>query len=563
MQNGIVADNLLERPRENPVNFPADRRLRVWVKPRFLLGFALIAAVPVVAAWIQYLATGLPAVIVHGTEALAAGEGPFGFPAWLRLTHYVNFLFIVLLARSGLSILMDHPRLYWNSHCTPGSEWMRWTPLEVPRDKVWTAKDDARYISPWLGLPGYRHTIGTARHWHLLSALVWMLNGVVFFILAFGTNEWQRLVPSSINIVPDAWAVFVHYVTFHMPNELDPTYGHNALQQLSYFGVVFVMAPLSALTGMAMSPAIVNRFRWYPKLFGGRQAARSIHLLLLFGYAAFLVMHLTMVVVTGLRRNMNYITIGTNDASWTGVMIGAIGIASVVAACFAAHWLAWKHPRPIQYLVRSIHELFRHAAFKHIAPTAQYSKKDISPFLWPNGKLPETEEWRSLAANDFQDYRLRVYGLVENPVELSLDEIKQLGGSDQITMHHCIQGWSGVAHWGGLPLARLIEVVKPKKEATVCVFHSFGEGLYGGEYYDTQKIENLQHTQSILAYEMNYEPLGELYGAPLRLRVENQLGYKMVKWIKSVEFVESEKSVGKGHGGKNEDDEFFDLVPEI
>ena len=130
-------------------------------------------------------------------------------------------------------------------------------------------------------------------------------------------------------------------------------------------------------------------------------------------------------------------------------------------------------------------------------------------------------------------------------------------------MHHCIQGWSGIAQWGGLPLAKLIELVRPTPDAKVVVFHSFGEGLYGGEYYDTQPLEIALHHQSLLAYEMNYQPLGRLYGSPLRLRVESQLGYKMVKWIKAIEFVVSEKSVGKGHGGKNEDDEYFDLMPEI
>lgn len=559
----MTDENLLDNPKENPVNFPSDRRLRFWVKPRFIILFAVLAVLPLAAAWVQYLVVGLPVVPNELNAAPGVVSVLYGFPAWLRVTHYVNFLFIVLLARSGMSILMDHPRLYWNSHCTPGTEWMRFTPLEVPTDRVWTAKDDARYISPWLGLPGYRHTIGTARHWHLLSALIWLLNGVVFFALVFGTSEWQRLVPVSLQIVPDAWTIFVHYATFHLPFEPDPTFGYNALQQLSYFTVVFVMAPLSALTGMAMSPAIDGRFPWYPKLFGGRQAARSIHMLLLFGYLGFLVMHLTMVVVTGLERNMNYIVFGANDGKVTGVLLGILGIGLVVAACYLAHWAAWKHPRGIQYLVRSVHTFMRHLFFGHIAPNAQFTKKDISPFLWPNGKTPETDEWKSLAANEFKDFRLKVYGLVENPIELSLDEMQAMGKSEQITMHHCIQGWSGVAEWGGLTLAKLVELVKPKPEAKVCVFHSFGDGLYGGEYYDTQTIENALKSQCILAYEMNYEPLASLYGAPLRLRVENQLGYKMVKWIKTVEFVASETHVGKGHGGTNEDDEFFDLIPEI
>jgi hypothetical protein len=88
------------------------------------------------------------------------GAQPYGFPAWLRITHYVSFLFLVLLVCSGLQILADHPRLYWNMHCTPSSEWLRLTPIEVPTDRVWTAKEDSRHLSPWIGLPGYRHTAG-------------------------------------------------------------------------------------------------------------------------------------------------------------------------------------------------------------------------------------------------------------------------------------------------------------------------------------------------------------------------------------------------------------------
>ena len=130
-------------------------------------------------------------------------------------------------------------------------------------------------------------------------------------------------------------------------------------------------------------------------------------------------------------------------------------------------------------------------------------------------------------------------------------------------MHHCIQGWSGIAHWGGIPLHKIIEMVKPHKDVKTVVFHSYGEGLHGGEYYDTLTIYNAQHNLTLLAFEMNYERLPLLYGAPLRLRAENQLGFKMVKWIKSIEFVTSEKSVGKGFGGKNEDDEYYPMLANI
>ena len=109
----------------------------------------------------------------------------------------------------------------------------------------------------------------------------------------------------------------------------------------------------------------------------------------------------------------------------------------------------------------------------------------------------------------------------------------------------------------------LIELVRPRPTAKVVAFFSFGEGLYGGPYYDTQRMENLLKAECLLASRMNGQPLPEVYGAPLRLRVENQLGYKMVKWIERIEFMESEKQLGDGEGGKNEDDEYFDLLPNI
>lgn len=168
-----------------------------------------------------------------------------------------------------------------------------------------------------------------------------------------------------------------------------------------------------------------------------------------------------------------------------------------------------------------------------------------------------------MAANGFRDYRLKVCGLVENPVELSLEEIRALGKKTHITLHHCIQGWSGIAEWGGLPLEELIKTVRPKANARAVVFYSFSEGTEGGIYYDSHSLSNLMHPQSMLAYEMNGAALGEHHGSPLRLRVENQLGFKMVKWIRAIEFVESPRSVGKGEGGYKEDHSYFGELANI
>ena len=203
------------------------------------------------------------------------------------------------------------------------------------------------------------------------------------------------------------------------------------------------------------------------------------------------------------------------------------------------------------------------------APRAEFRREDISPFLWANGKVPTCEEWKTLAANDFKDYRLKVYGLVENPVELSLDDLRALGKKTQITLHHCIQGWSGIAAWGGLPLAELMRLVRPRPNAKAVVFYSFGEGVAfhegvaGVQYYDNLSIENALNPQTLLAYEMNYQPLNHLHGAPLRLRVENQLGFKMVKWIQAIEFVEDVQSIDKGEGGFAEDHEYFGELANI
>lgn len=554
---------MAENPGANLLVFPADRRLWLHVNRPFLILALAAGAAPVVAAWAWFLAFGLPEMGAGPRVTEPSASNPIGFPAWLRLAHFVNLFLMVLLVRSGISILMDHPRLYWSNHCTPDSEWIRFTPIMVPRDRVWTAKDDSRYISPWLALPGFRHTIGIARHWHFLCAFFWFANGAIFVALLFGTNQWKRLVPTDPAIFFDAWKVLVHYATFHMPAEPDGFYKYNPLQQLSYFGVVFVVAPVSILTGLAMSPAIDNWAGWYPRLFGGKQAARSIHFLAMASYLAFLVPHVGMVVITGLCRNMNHIVMGTDteDAAGLQVFLGGLGIIGL--ACLVAHWISWNRPRWVQMGFRRLLGPLQRAALNRLPSRVQFTRAQISPYFWPNGKMPHSPEWEALGDLRRERFGLRVFGLVESPAEFSIADMEKMGKREQITLHQCIQGWSGVAQWGGITLGQLMDVVKPLPGARAVVFRSFGDGHYGGEYYDTLSIENARHPETLLAWEMNDKPLADIHGAPLRLRAENQLGYKMVKWIKSIEFVSSEKEVGKGFGGKNEDDEYYPVVANI
>jgi sulfoxide reductase catalytic subunit YedY len=360
----------------------------------FVLVVPILLAI--VAAYAQWLIVGLPPVSMSSDGWLDAAH-PQGFPLWIGITHYINLLFIILLIRSGLQILLDHPRLYWNVGCKHGTELNRFKPVmlppvELPSDRVWTAKDDARYLSPWIGLPGGRHTLGMSRHWHFLSVLFWVGNGAVYIALLFATGQWRRLVPTSWHILPDAWAVFVHYVTFHLPPEPNTFYHYNALQQLSYFAVVFILAPLSILTGPSMSPALVNRFTWYPKVPGNRQIGRSIHFLVLVGYVAFVIAHVSMVVLSGFARNMNHIVMGKDDSGLTGAYLGLLGLGILVAVNVFANWASWKRSRTVQHFSEAVLNPIFSLLLDRYSPRTEYTEADISPYFWINGKRPVSDE---------------------------------------------------------------------------------------------------------------------------------------------------------------------------
>ena len=279
---------------EKEMAYPKDRSFFVSLKPYMFIILGIVLIGSIIFAWGQYLIFGLPPDPSLAFSPVALPNEPSGFPMWINISHWVNFFFLVLIIRSGLSILVDHPRLYWNDGCAPGTEWVRFTPKKISKEEVWTAKQDSRYISPLVGLPGYRHTVGVARSWHFITIPFFILNGIIFIFLLLYTNQWERLVTVSWQIIPDSWNVFVHYATFNMPIEPNGFYHFNALQQLAYFAVIFVMAPLAMLTGMAMSPAIDSRFSWYTKLFFNRQTARSFHFLIMLCYVIFIVIHVAL-----------------------------------------------------------------------------------------------------------------------------------------------------------------------------------------------------------------------------------------------------------------------------
>jgi methionine sulfoxide reductase catalytic subunit len=476
-----------------------------------------------------------------------------GFPLWLRLLHFFNLFFMMFIIRAGIQILADHPRLYLRRDSTPGTEWFRFR-HEVPKDPNWTSKDDSVSIPKWLGIPGIRHSVGLARWWHFSFDLLWLINGVIFYVLLFTTDQWQRLVPTNWTVFPNALSTAIQYLSLQFPANHTWT-NYNGLQQLTYFITVFIAAPLAIATGLMQGPAFSNKLGWFAKILN-RQVARTIHFVVLCWFLFFIFVHVTLVFIDGMRQNLNHMFAGVNNSSWEGFLIFIPILVIVVAAWLIASPFTIKHARLVQNVGQAMVGSLKIMA-ESWDPNTQYTEKDISPYFWVNGTLPNSEEFSTLEKDNFVNYRLSVGGLVANPQEFSYAELKAMPKQEQITKHFCIQGWSGVAKWGGVPMRHILDIVKPTPEARYAVFYSFAEGSEGGIYYDVHTIQNMRHELTILAFEMNGAPLNVPHGAPLRLRCENQLGFKMVKWIQAIEFVHDFSHLGAGQGGYNEDHEFY------
>lgn len=190
-----------------------------------------------------------------------------------------------------------------------------------------------------------------------------------------------------------------------------------------------------------------------------------------------------------------------------------------------------------------------------LAPT--YSRAEISPDFKANGSIsPRAADYKALKANDFADYRLVIDGLVERPLSLSLTELRTRPSQSQITKHDCVEGWTSIGEWTGVRLETLLDEAGLKPEARFIVFHCFDaltQTEDGERYYESIDLIDARHPQTILAWEMNGEVLPVPHGAPLRLRVERQLGYKQAKYIRRIEAVESFAHIGGGKGGYWED----------
>jgi DMSO/TMAO reductase YedYZ molybdopterin-dependent catalytic subunit len=186
----------------------------------------------------------------------------------------------------------------------------------------------------------------------------------------------------------------------------------------------------------------------------------------------------------------------------------------------------------------------------------EFLPADMSPDFRSNGtSFPDNPRYQAMAANAFVDYQLKVDGLVEKPATFSLAELRALPSRTQITRHDCVEGWSAIGKWKGAKLSSLLEMVKPLADARFVVFHCADpmEANQSSPYYESIDMDDAFHAQTILAYELNDKTLPVANGAPIRLRVERQLGYKHAKYVMRIEVVSSFATIAGGKGGYWED----------
>ncbi len=255
----------------------------------------------------------------------------------------------------------------------------------------------------------------------------------------------------------------------------------------------------------------------------------------------------------------------THDPQLTlGLVVWLSGLTGVVVIHVVTTVCSCRRPRFVQKATQSITDPLRTLLFGHAVSAQHYSSTDISPYFWVNGRSPKEETYLAMARDEFANYSLEVGGLVKRQLYLTLEDLRAMPKQTQITKHCCIQGWSGVAEWGGVSLRHIVGLCQPLPSARYIVFYAFDNKSTSephaqgpGYFYGTIRMELADDPQTILAYEMNGQPLPILHGAPLRLRVETQLGFTMVKYISAIEFIEDYTTIGKGQGGWREDYQYF------
>jgi DMSO/TMAO reductase YedYZ molybdopterin-dependent catalytic subunit len=233
------------------------------------------------------------------------------------------------------------------------------------------------------------------------------------------------------------------------------------------------------------------------------------------------------------------------------ITAGALGAGTLLAGCDKV--IQVPAARRILFAGEDIQRGLQRSLTSRDALATEYGVSDMSPVFRSNGTAnPNTPAYNALVAGGFADYRLQVGGLVARSLALSLDQLRRLPARTQITRHDCVEGWSAIGQWTGPQLGGLLKAAGLRSEARYIVFHC-ADSIAGSPYYESIDLIDAFHPQTILALAMNGAPLAVPHGAPVRLRVERQLGYKHAKYIMRIEAVASLVGIGQGKGGFWED----------
>ncbi|QPZ37662.1 cytochrome b/b6 domain-containing protein [Paramicrobacterium chengjingii] len=317
---------------EKRAHFPRLRVGRRWLNLIWTLPAAVVLLLAIVGIGVAL--RQLPGVedFIARHPGTVERADPQGFPWWLRWQHFLNIVFLLPIMRSGLQILAGRPRLFWKLGQRPGDEWLRLNEQVEPGMRV-SPRHDAVGLPTQLGLPGVRRTTASARWWHLTVTMLWLLNGIVFYIVLFTTGQWVRVVPTSLDVFPNALSAVLQYASLDFPDQRSWV-AYNGIQLLTYFVTVFVAAPLAVITGMLQSPRISKAVGAARSNLFGAEAARSVHAIALGWFIVFTIVHVALVLTTGAAENLNHITLGHEGTGPAGLALFAIGVA-VIAVLWA------------------------------------------------------------------------------------------------------------------------------------------------------------------------------------------------------------------------------------
>jgi thiosulfate reductase cytochrome b subunit len=251
--------------------------------------------------------------------------------ALVRVTHWINVFCFSLLLMTGAQIFNAHPRLYWGEYGADNDHaWLSLDALNTSTGMrgvahlgsltiettglLGVSKEDgnpaARGFPAWLTIPSYQD-LAAGRRWHFFFAWLFAINGAVYLIGGLVSRHFRRdLLTTRAELAP---ANLVHEVVdhakLHFPKG-EAARRYNVLQKLTYMGVAFVLLPLMVLTGLTMSPGMDSAFHILLDIFGGRPSARSLHFICASLLVAFVVVHVVMVLVSGVWNNLRSMITG-------------------------------------------------------------------------------------------------------------------------------------------------------------------------------------------------------------------------------------------------------------